>query len=436
MRDGIDGSLKLLRLEVRAANPSSASSTWEEVLASLPGGTREWLLRNRSGQAKRITEKLGARTLELLYRWCAAGVVVFDVEPPPGHDTTHGPLLGWRLTEPARSHAEGVKRRLDARRCELADEAKLLTEKLSNHPQMRLLGQALAERRDLTYLEHAVTVAQAVVTEEFTHPGHERTGSEAAETCFVLQRLARGLITDYVVDREMIERGGQAIVSGATHKVTRARVAFKRLRIRDDDAVARMRREIDASRLFGEHPNVMPVLDADPESRWLVMPLATGTARTYIDELRKPGQLYRLVSSICEALRQPHNMGWIHRDLKPENVLLFDDRWTVADWGLGRRPHGETSDPGRTRTGTGFGTEGFAAPELSLDAHEVGPPSDVYSIGQLIGSIVTGRHPEANIPLVPDSGPWRDIVERTTRYDPSERPSSVDHLLILIKSLH
>jgi serine/threonine protein kinase len=179
----------------------------------------------------------------------------------------------------------------------------------------------------------------------------------------------------------------------------------------------------------------MPVLDADTMSQWFVMPLATGTARTYANELQELEQLCRLVSAICEALRRPHKMGWIHRDLKPENILLFNHRWVVADWGLGRRPRGETSNPDRTRTGTDFGTEGFAAPELSLDAHEVGPPADIYSIGQLIGSILTGRRPQANIPLLPAPGPWMSIVEQTTRRDPSERPQSIDDLLNLVEAI-
>jgi serine/threonine protein kinase len=57
----------------------------------------------------------------------------------------------------------------------------------------------------------------------------------------------------------------------------------------------------------------------------------------------------------------------------------------VADWGLTRRPRGQPTNPGRTRAGTMFGTEGFADPELSADAHNAGPEADIYSIGQIIG---------------------------------------------------
>ena len=111
------------------------------------------------------------------------------------------------------------------------------------------------------------------------------------------------------------------------------------------------------------HPNVMPVLDADPDGRWFIMPLANGSAASHADRLRETRRLRGLVEAVCEGLRQPHADGWIHRDIKPANILLLQGRWVVADWGLGRRPRGQTSVPRRTRTGTGFGSEGFAAPD-------------------------------------------------------------------------
>lgn len=89
----------------------------------------------------------------------------------------------------------------------------------------------------------------------------------------------------------------------------------------------------------------------------------------------------------------------------------------------------------RTRTGTGFGTEGFAAPEMSDDAHDSPPATDIYSIGQLIGAILTGRRPQANIPLLPGPGPWRAVVAEATRRDPADRPQNVDELVSLLKDL-
>ena len=104
----------------------------------------------------------------------------------------------------------------------------------------------------------------------------------------------------------------------------------------------------------------------------------------------------------------------------------------MADWGLTRRPRGKTTNPDRTRAGEAFGTDGWAAPELSSDPHSVGPPADIYSIGQIIGWAVTGRRPQANTPLIPARGPWRQVVKTATQLDPARRPATVDALLHLI----
>ena len=193
-----------------------------------------------------------------------------------------------------------------------------------------------------------------------------------------------------------------------------------------------MRREVDAAQLFGDHPNVVPVLDFSSTDDWFVMPLAEDTASSLAGEFHIDQPLRDLVTAICHALREPHHEGWIHRDLKPDNILRLGERWAVADWGLGRRPRGQTTDPRRTRIGGQFGTEGFAAPELSINAHLVGAQADIYSIGQIIGWARLRQWPRANMPLLPDSGPWRTIAKAATHADPARRPATVDDLLALI----
>lgn len=243
---------------------------------------------------------------------------------------------------------------------------------------------------------------------------------------------AEGSRKDYALDPRPIASGGQATVFGAMHKPTNSRVAFKRINSRNRNDLARMRREIEAAQLFGGHPNIMPVLDFSSAYDWFVMPLAGDSAQTMTAELSDPTLLRRLVTAVCSALQEPHQVGWIHRDLKPENILQLNQQWLVADWGLGRRPRGHTTDPHRTQAGGRFGTEGFAAPELSIDAHDVGPQADIYSIGQIIGWALTGKWPLANVPLLPPTGPWRNIVNAATRPQPSERPETVDSFLALL----
>jgi serine/threonine-protein kinase len=242
---------------------------------------------------------------------------------------------------------------------------------------------------------------------------------------------------DYERDQESLAEGGQGTVHAGVHKHTHIRVALKQLRFGDEDSLHRMGREISIGQLYGGHPNVMPVLDSDPDGRWFVMPLASGSAAEHAERLRRePGALRNVVVEICEGLRRPHDDDRIHRDIKPANILLLNGSWVVADWGLGRQPRGETSLPRRTRTGTGFGSEGFAPPELSSgNPHGVVAAADIYSIGRLIAAIVTGKRPEQNIPLLPSSGPWRAVVTEATHHNPTDRPQDVDELLRLLANI-
>ena len=225
---------------------------------------------------------------------------------------------------------------------------------------------------------------------------------------------------------------GQAEVFRARHKPSGVIVAFKRLKPATTNARTRMRREIEAAQAFGDNPHVMPVLDHSDQHEWLVIPYADHTAATIQPDLTGVAELRELVTAICEALRPVHDTGWIHRDLKSSNLLKLDGTWTVSDWRLTRRPRGQTTNPDRTQAGAAFGTDGWAAPELSSNARAVGPPADIYSIGQIIGGAITGQMPQANIPLLTPDGPWRQVVLAATQSDPGRRPATVGALLEII----
>jgi serine/threonine protein kinase len=80
----------------------------------------------------------------------------------------------------------------------------------------------------------------------------------------------------------------------------------------------------------------------------------------------------------------------------------------LADWGVVRRPRGQTAKVGRT--GLYIGTEGFADPELSQTPHEATASSDIYSIGRVIAWALTGELPRTALSLLPPPSPWRSIV--------------------------
>jgi hypothetical protein len=341
------------------------------------------------------------------------------------------PPRGWVPHPDLREAWEENSNRRAARRASQEDEVRRLVAELAPYPAAAPLVAVLSAQRDGPYRDHVIEAARVVLADG------PLPGSGEGTPCAAVRWLGRGKKDDYDKDQEPLAEGGQGAVYSGVHKYARIPVALKQLRYGDEDSVHRMGREISIGRQYGEHPNVMPVLDSGPDGRWFVMPLANGSAASHAARLRQEaGALRDLVTAVCEGLRRPHTDDRIHRDIKPANVLLLNGRWVVADWGLGRQPRGETSVPRRTRTGTGFGSEGFAAPELSSgNPHDVTAAADVYSIGRLIAAILTGESPEQNIPLLPESGPWRAAVTEATHHKATDRPQDVDEFFRLLKNV-
>jgi serine/threonine protein kinase len=232
-----------------------------------------------------------------------------------------------------------------------------------------------------------------------------------------------------------IGMGTYAEVFHATSRGDGSVVAFKRAKEGDPAAVKRLRREVKVQGLL-DHPNVMPVLDFDLDRAWFTMPLADGSLK----ELWETGRLgtdsealaLDLVDQLSHGLEHAHEAGYLHRDISPGNILGFRQengrwQWVVGDWGMVRRPIGQTTTP-LTAPGEGLGTAGFAAPETyEVDAHEVDERADVYSLGRLIAWLLTGRWPRPNIPLRP-VGRLRGFVDECTDVEASRRPGSMTEL--------
>src|SRR6185503_3169195 len=105
-------------------------------------------------------------------------------------------------------------------------------------------------------------------------------------------------------------------------------------------SAARFLREIRYLRTL-QHPNILPILDAAEEGKFLyfVMPYAEGrTLRMRITRegpLRLP-EVVRIVSALADALDYAHAHNVVHRDIKPENVLFGAEHVLLCDFGIAR----------------------------------------------------------------------------------------------------
>jgi len=105
-----------------------------------------------------------------------------------------------------------------------------------------------------------------------------------------------------------------------------------------------------------------------------------------------PREAAGLFKLIAEAIAYAHGKGVIHRDLKPANVLLDKQGVPkVTDFGLAKIMESES---GLTSTGSVMGTPSYMPPEQAGGANDqVGPRSDVYSLGAMLYCLLTGRPP-------------------------------------------
>jgi hypothetical protein len=221
--------------------------------------------------------------------------------------------------------------------------------------------------------------------------------------------------------------GGRA----AAIKVIRSELA------QDPEFRARFRREVAVARqVSGLY--TAPVLDADADGPepWLATAYVPGPSLA--DAVSQHGPLpapsvLMLAAGLAEALSAIHSAGVVHRDLKPANVLLADDGPRVIDFGISRAAEGSSL----THTGLVVGSPGFMSPEQA-EGREVGPPSDIFSLGAVLAFAATGRgpfgsgstpalvyrvvHDVPQLDLVPAE--IRPLIERCLAKDPAGRPTA------------
>jgi len=207
----------------------------------------------------------------------------------------------------------------------------------------------------------------------------------------------------YVISR-LLGGGGMAQVFLAHDRVLERDVAVKVLReqyAEDGEFVERFRREALAVASLS-HPNIVQVYDrgVSQDGRYFIameyVPGGTLMERIERDGPVAPRAAAAVAGQIAKALGAAHERGLIHRDVKPQNVLVTDSGDVkVADFGIARA----AAAVAISETSAVLGTARYMSPEQAM-GREVGPPSDLYSLGVVFYEMLTGEVPfEADTPV-------------------------------------
>jgi hypothetical protein len=205
---------------------------------------------------------------------------------------------------------------------------------------------------------------------------------------------------------------------------------------RDPEFLARFRREVQAAEaVSGAY--TAPVVGAGPDDSppWLATAFVAGPSLAELVAVSGPlpeAAVWRLAGGLIEALQAIHGRGLVHRDLKPGNILIAVDGPRVIDFGISRAMAGTAV----TAASTTMGTPAYMSPEQA-EGREIGPPSDVFSLGSVIAFAATGTapfdggelfsiaykivHAEPDLTRLPPA--LRGVVAGCLTKDPARRPT-------------
>ncbi len=197
------------------------------------------------------------------------------------------------------------------------------------------------------------------------------------------------------------------------------------------------------------HPSVVRVVNFFRENAtvYMVMNYELGkTLQEHILHARQQGRakvlrehfIRKVFHALMSGLREVHIHKLLHLDIKPGNIYLREDESPILlDFGAARQIL--TMEAARFQP---MYTPGFAAPELYGKHSELGPWTDIYSLGATLYACMAGMPPqEANQREKDDrmaesltrlrtsyTNGLVDLVEWCLRLTPSERPQSVFRL--------
>ena len=195
--------------------------------------------------------------------------------------------------------------------------------------------------------------------------------------------------------KDKVGNGGMASVHRAQDQVLDRTVAVKIMLPQyagDATFAARFKQEAQAAAGL-QSPYIVGVYDwgKDGDTYYIVMEYLRGTdlkSGIRSHGALDPKKVAQIGSQICGALSVAHKHEIIHRDIKPQNIMVLPDgNIKVMDFGIARAKNSHL-----TQDNNVLGTAHYVSPEQTR-GQDLGPTSDIYSLGVVMYECATGRVP-------------------------------------------
>ncbi len=201
----------------------------------------------------------------------------------------------------------------------------------------------------------------------------------------------------FKIDKELGSGAMGAVYRGRyvkTGQVVAVKVMAPGLGDSNPNAVARFEREARILKQLN-HPNIVRLFGVGKYqgTRYYAMEYVVGESLDRVMSRRDRmtwEEVVTLGQQLCAALQHAHDAGVVHRDLKPSNLMvLADGTVKLTDFGIAK----DLDVTALTSANCTVGTASYMSPEQCRGEKDIGPKSDLYSMGVLFYELITGRKP-------------------------------------------
>lgn len=203
-------------------------------------------------------------------------------------------------------------------------------------------------------------------------------------------------LDDYIIGKQ-IGQGAYAVVRIGLHKPTNQKVAmkiYKKYKLEEPNRRKSVKREIKLMEKM-KHVNIIQLYEIIDTEKYVILVMeyiGGGSLHGYLksksNRRLEEYDAKRIFREILEGLKYCHSRCITHRDIKLENLLLDDNGvMKMIDFGF------STCVPNDKKIKIFCGTPSYMAPEIVLKTEYCGPPADIWALGVLLFTCLSGQFP-------------------------------------------